>query len=186
MPNVFRRLGGKVTAAKFFTYAALHRIGYLSQTCDVDWARVERLVFVCSGNICRSPYAAEVCRLMGLKVASLALHGRGGSLANSDAIRVADLEGVDLRHHRSINVRDFEFRSNDLVIGMEPSHYRELRKLLTLPAGHLTLLGLWHPNRFPLVPDPYGLGDECFANTFSLIRVATERMLTYRDLALRS
>ena len=53
-----------------------------------------RLVFVCSGNICRSPFAAEYARALGLPSASFGLHADDGAAANPQALAAARRRGI--------------------------------------------------------------------------------------------
>ena len=54
-------------------------LGFYRPFARVDWGRVERVVFVCQGNICRSPYAEARGREVGLPASSFGLGaGVGG------------------------------------------------------------------------------------------------------------
>jgi len=92
----------------------------------VDFSRVSRLVFVCSGNICRSPFGAFYAREKGLEVDSCGLHTRGGDPADPRAVAFAERLGIDMMPHRTKNISDYEPRDGDLLLVMEPGQYEEL------------------------------------------------------------
>lgn len=133
----------------------------------VRWPEVERLVFVCSGNICRSPYAEARAALSGFPAISLALRGDAGRPADPAARAAAALAGVDLGEHRARRFLEADLRAGDLLIAMEPWQARELRRLR--PDLQVTLLGLWSRPRRPHLHDPFTLPAAYFRACFRLI-----------------
>src|SRR5262245_66201200 len=63
----------------------------------IEWSRVRRLVFVCHGNVCRSPYAEARVRQRGVRAASFGLVTTGGVAANAVAQRIAGARGARKR-----------------------------------------------------------------------------------------
>lgn len=59
-----------------------------------EWHRVERFVFVCNGNICRSPYAAAKAASLGLRSASAGLATKNGCPASEAARKHALWRGL--------------------------------------------------------------------------------------------
>src|SRR5690349_21297071 len=96
-----KSLGGLRASFYYFLGTGAAALGLYRRYKQVDWSRVERLVFVCSGNICRSPYAAEYARSLGIPIASFGVDTRGNDTANDVASKVAAARGVDLSNHRS-------------------------------------------------------------------------------------
>lgn len=180
MSKLIRKLGGRRSALAFAGYALSSRLGLFHSQVDVDWHTVKRLVFVCSGNICRSPFAEEYCKTAGLDVASFGLDGVGGMPANQDALRVAKARGLDLSRHVSTSVLQFEPREGDLLIAMEPGQLERIGRLSKTARSQRTLLGLWCSTAYPYIPDPYGMDDSCFEHVFSLIENAAGRLLLNR------
>lgn len=168
MRETIRNLGGAEAATRMVGYCVLGAGGFYRQYRRLDWDRVQRLVFVCKGNICRSPYAAELARSRGLPAISFGLDTRGGDAADSSAMRAGNRAGVDLSRHVSSRVIDYQRRAGDLLLAMEPVQLEPLR---ALAAGQVqvTLLGLWCDRQIPYLPDPYGRRDGCFARVFELI-----------------
>lgn len=139
----------------------------------------ERLVFVCHGNVCRSPYAEHKAQQMGIKSISFGLDTRSGTAANGTAISVATDRGVDLSSHRSQQISVDQLKENDLILAMEPWHIRAIKRLE--PSGHrsVALLGL-AASQWPYsyIPDPYGLSDTMFGSCFDIIDRALETLST--------
>lgn len=145
---------------------------YFSVEKNIDWSRVRRLVYVCMGNICRSPYAEVVTGRYGLPSASLGVLARQGKHANPAAATNALIRGYDLSAHRATAVGEFAVQEGDLLICMEPWHVTSLRTHIPGQSAQITLLGLWGNPRRPYLPDPYGKSDEYFTNCFSYIEHA--------------
>jgi protein-tyrosine-phosphatase len=92
-----------------------------------------KVLFVCSGNICRSPMAAEYLRhraaragLSHLVVDSAGTLDIHGAPASPEALRAMHEIGLDLGGHRSKGVGAADLRSADLVIAMSHEHLAEL------------------------------------------------------------
>jgi protein-tyrosine phosphatase len=171
-----KKLGDSRSALRFVTCALAGRFGAYRLYQRIDWVAARRLVFVCSGNICRSPYAAELAKLRGWNTASFGIDASGGAVANDVAQRVAKARGVDLASHVSMRVADFVVRPGDLLIGMEPRHVRAISEFCLGTGAQVTLMGLWSIPQAPFLPDPYGMKDECFEYVFDLIESALERI----------
>jgi protein-tyrosine phosphatase len=149
------------------------RFGLLRSFRTVEWRRVERLVFVCQGNICRSPYAEARARASGLSNASsFGLNATPGLPAHSTMLRLSPLE---LSQHRTRARSGLILTSQDLLIGMEPWHGQALR-LLETGGAQVTLLGLWGAYRRPHIEDPFGLSDDYFRTCMSIIDDAVRQL----------
>ena len=92
-----------------------------------------KLLFVCSGNICRSPMAAEYFRhraarsgLSHVVVASAGTLGLVGVPAAAEAVRVMAEFEVDLKAHRSSALEVADLRSSDMVVVMSRDHLEVL------------------------------------------------------------
>ncbi|MBV1916679.1 MAG: phosphotyrosine protein phosphatase [Sphingomonadaceae bacterium] len=125
--------------------------------------RVQRLVFVCHGNICRSAYAEALARRAGARTASFGLSTTTGKPAHEPVLRHADGRGVDLSAHRTTAVEDYRPAEGDLLLAMETRHLRRLAadgRLLRLPR---VLLGSYALPQVPHLHDPYQLDERYMA-----------------------
>lgn len=125
-----RRLRDAAKAVRGRINRALHPLWRRRALRAVDEAGFpSRVLFVCHGNICRSPYAEKVLEREArgrLGAVSAGLMGPDRP-APEAALRVAAERGVDLEEHRSRLVSDDLLRSAALVVVMDPYQARALR-----------------------------------------------------------
>jgi protein-tyrosine phosphatase len=98
-------------------------------------AGVPTLLFVCTGNLCRSPMAAALARkvLAGRAEAVDVLSAgllQGGQPATGEAVELMKRRGLDLSTHRSRRLGDALAPPPDLILGMAQEHARAVVDLL--------------------------------------------------------
>jgi protein-tyrosine phosphatase len=115
-----------------------------------------KVLFVCSGNICRSPMAAEYFRhraahsgLSHVVVDSAGTLGIEDAPAAEEAVQAMAEIGVDLSGHRSKGLTATLLRTTDLTVAMTRGHLEHLA--LRYPEGHDRRLLL---RAFEKGPDP--------------------------------
>jgi len=121
--------GGKRATLRHLRNLAAYVAGRFSRHERLDATRIERLVFVCKGNICRSAYAHAVASARGLRAASFGLDTPGDEPADPVAARNALARGVSLATHRTSSSRSFALEPTDLLVVMEPEQAQELELL---------------------------------------------------------
>jgi len=136
---------------------------------EVDGDRFE-VLFVCSGNICRSPLAAALLerklRVLGIEgvvaksAGTLDLEGRG---ASHWAKEVAAENGLDLSDHVSRQVNRRMLEEAGVVVAMSKGHAEQLSSILPSVERKMVVLD---------VPDPYGLEKKAYEAAFGAIRDA--------------
>lgn len=140
-----------------------------------------KILFVCLGNICRSPAAQGVMERLvserGLKdkyeIDSAGLYGGHAGQLPDPRMRVHALRrGLDLTH-RSRQVRESDFDSFDIIVAMDDSNYDRLRSLAPTTENEAKVVRMAeffsiHPWA-DCVPDPYYDGAEGFENALDLI-----------------
>lgn len=161
--------GGKRGYLEHARTRALYALGAYRIARDIEWATVNRLVFVCKGNICRSPYASARARLLGVQSASFGLDAADGAPADPAALHAARSLGVDLSAHRSARRESCRIADDDLLVVFEPSQLAEIKRRGIDPIPRVTLLGIWAQPLRVHIQDPYGRGDRYFHRCFSLI-----------------
>jgi len=134
----------------------------------VDWRRVDRLVFICHGNICRSPLAEVYAHQLGVSALSFGLNCRNDAPADPRAVKYASKINLDLSGHRTQNIKLFKVQSSDLLIVMEPIH------LLSMPdeisrLAQVTLAGLWLSRPSPYIHDPFNANDSFFTRCEDMV-----------------
>ena len=167
--SIAKRYGRKRAFVLHYIGLLIYTLGGYRRFVKIEWDRVTRLVFVCKGNICRSPYAEAKARALGLNANSCGLRTNGVRLADTTAIRIAGFRDVDLTPHRSHDVQDLRLGFHDLLIGMEPWHAREVLSLSKSSGAQVTLLGLWGDRPHVRITDPLGLVESYYCTCFSVI-----------------
>jgi protein-tyrosine phosphatase len=148
---------------------------------DKGW---ERLVFVCTGNICRSPYADAVARRHGLEAVSCGTETQTGLPANPTAIEVAQSRGVDLSSHVTTRWEDLGLGSDDLIVAMQLRHARAVLPRARAQGCRVALFSsLLAPDYAP-IRDPYGHPRERFEAVFDLIDLGVRRAAQLRGPAV--
>jgi protein-tyrosine phosphatase len=144
----------------------------------LDPAAIRRVVVICHGNICRSPFAAGLLaqRAPALEVRSSGLHAAPGRPAEAAATRAAAAFGVDLAGHAARTMDAADAAWADLVLGMEGHHVAAVRAAWPEARRKTLLLGDFLPGPPYGIEDPWGRDDAFFAETFERIRLATERL----------
>jgi len=163
------RYGGRRAFAEHLLSRCKAAVGAYASSTEIDWRTARRLVFVCKGNICRSPYAAARARELGLQAISFGLEADDGTTADPLAVRNALARNLDLSSHRSARLVASGLRQGDVVLLFEPRHLTICRGVCgNVPEG-ISLLGLWTQPMRPYISDPFGKSDRYFQECFSII-----------------
>jgi len=165
----FERYGGRRGYLVHLSELSKNIFGLYRPLVQIDWPRIDRLVFICAGNICRSPYAAERARTCGVNSVSFGLQASPGANADPVATRNASRRNVDLIRHRSRRLEADSVRATDLVLLFEPRQVEAFRSINSTAVGALSLAGLWSRPVRPHVADPYAKSDRYFQECFSII-----------------
>lgn len=138
---------------------------------------MKRILFVCTGNICRSPTAeaffADLVRRSKLEnliyTDSVGIENwHQGKPPDSRAIESLRDRGVDMRHLRARKITDDDYWQNDLILAMDRSHLEYLKKHAGPDAGEIHLF-LESLGRKDDVPDPYYGTEQDFDDVLDLI-----------------
>lgn len=165
-----KRYGSKKGLLRYFAYEVLRVLGVYRNFNKVDFTQVKRLVFVCHGNICRSPLGEAVARQQGVPTTSFGLDTRGGDSADPRAIAWAQANGYNLNEHITQRVDQYTPQAGDLLIGMEPKHIRQLKAQFAQAPVQITLIGLWLQSPLAYLHDPYNTSSEYFARCEESVR----------------
>ncbi|HEY2115642.1 MAG TPA: ATP-grasp domain-containing protein [Candidatus Angelobacter sp.] len=124
-----------------------------------------KIVFLCYGNICRSPLAAALAeqRLSGVNIESAGFHQQEGRSSPEKIQRIGSSFGVDLSGHRSKSVTPELLANADLVIAMDKENLNCLRREFPEVQERTTLLGLFGNPPALAIADPY-LADEAITH----------------------
>lgn len=118
----------------------------------------QRVVTVCTGNICRSPVAEAVFRAQcsNVIVSSAGLHALVGQGIDPDSRRAAQQYGIALHDHSARQFSAEIGAEADVIIVMEKHHRLEIMQRWPHLLGKTFLLG--HFEKAKEIPDPYRQG----------------------------
>lgn len=122
----------------------------------------KQMLFVCTGNTCRSPMAehlaAYLCRsVRGWGFASAGMFAREGAPASEGAVAVMKERGLDLREHRARQLDAGLAASVDYLIGLTQEHAELMRSQFPEMAGKIRTLHSFNPaDPARDVMDPFG------------------------------
>ncbi|KIV53573.1 phosphotyrosine protein phosphatase [Aneurinibacillus migulanus] len=147
-----------------------------------------RVIFVCLGNICRSPLGEGVFRHLveekGLveyfiidSAGTASYHA--GELPDPGSRRIAEKHGISLNGQYARQFIANDLTQWDYIIAMDSTNHSNIRQLGALSSGNLHLMREFDPEGSGDVPDPWARGDEAFLETYTIIRRSCEKLLEY-------
>lgn len=170
------KYGSKKGLALNVYYSTLQFLGLFKRYKNINLTAIDRVIFVCAGNICRSPLAEAVAHKFDFPTDSYGLNCRGGDGGDPRAIQFCSMADLDLTKHITKNISTYIPQQGDLVIGMEPKHIKHLKPLIK-DRAQLTLIGLWLQKPKPYIHDPYNTNAEYFYLCETQVAKATECLL---------
>ena len=150
-----------------------------------------RILFVCLGNICRSPAADGIMHDLVEKqgvadrfmIDSAGTYGgHRGELPDPRMRSAASRRGYTLTH-RARQVSEADFDRFDMIVGMDDMNYETLYRMAPSPEAarkifRMTEFCRRHPDR-TYVPDPYYEGHEGFELVLDMLEDGCEGILEY-------
>lgn len=155
-------------------------------------AMKSKILFVCMGNICRSPTAEGIFRklvnehssLVNIEIDSCGTIGyHVGEPPDHRSVSFAKRRGYDLSPIRSrkISIEDFEYF--DLILAMDIENLNNLKVIADNNERHLKKIGLFLDfdvtNSVRIVPDPYYGGSSGFDDVIDLIEAASKGLIVH-------
>jgi len=146
-----------------------------------------RVLFVCTGNLCRSPLARAMldaeAALQGLahrlETASAGTHARDGQACPPAQLEIAAAHGLDLSGHRARRLTARDFTDFDVLVALDLGHLDQLNFMRPQDARAeqmLLLSGVDEAGTIE-VPDPYGGSARGYAHAADLIRMGVRHLL---------
>lgn len=147
---------------------------------------VHSILFVCKGNICRSPFAEYMAKnilkdLEGKtgeqKVSSAGIHANKTEKPPLEAVNIAKKYGVEMPEHESQPINYEMIEAYDMIVVMETCQYKFLRKIFMEFSNKIYLLSLFDSRYATIgssyfkynIQDPYGKRPEDYNLCFDRI-----------------
>lgn len=143
---------------------------------------MKQILFVCSGNTCRSPLAEGIARqvLGGLApeviVSSAGTSAMEGSAASSHSVAVARQNGIDIAGHEARLLNGALVRDADLIVTMGRSHRETVGAIDPDALAYSFPLTSFSKTHSGDVPDPIGGDESVYEDTYHLMRSCIEAL----------
>lgn len=154
---------------------------------EMDSMKPIRILFVCLGNICRSPLAEGVLRECAARqglASQITIDSAGtgawhiGDPPDSRSIEAARRHGIDIAALRGRKVSKADFEAFDLILGMDGENVSTLRRIAPAGlAGKIDLFLAYASGRDQDVPDPYYDGPEAFERLYQMLEAGCSSLL---------
>lgn len=146
-----------------------------------------RILFLCTGNTCRSPLAEVIARRdlaargwAHVDIRSAGIAAAPGSPASAGAVHAAALHGLDLSGHEAHQLTEETVSWADLILAMSPRHVQAARALGGADTAALItdIAARENPDGVPeAVTDPFGGSEREYEATFELLERLVDRVL---------
>ncbi|MEI6454755.1 MAG: low molecular weight protein-tyrosine-phosphatase [bacterium] len=150
-----------------------------------------KVLFVCTGNICRSPLAEGILRdKLSKRGTDIQVDSCGfesfhkGDPPDQRALSIARKRGIDISGHASrlFTIRDFD--AFDRIYVMDASHYGKLMRLARNETDRRKvdyILNILHPGKNIPVPDPWYEDLAAFEKVYNILEPACEKIALELD-----
>jgi protein-tyrosine-phosphatase len=147
---------------------------------------MKSILFVCTGNSCRSVMAEGLFRKVvehraeEFEIASAGISAMDGFPASPETIEVMSGEGVDVSQHLSQRLKPDMVRAADKIYVMEKLHKDWILRLAPEAKSKTFLLGEFREPSHGMgdveIPDPIRMSDSFYRNVLSVIRECVEKI----------
>lgn len=144
---------------------------------------LKKILFVCSGNTCRSPLAEGIAKKVFLEgkpfeshISSAGSSAQDGLPASPLADKVAEANSWDLSNHKATLLSRALVREADLIVVMGSNHRAIIGSLEPAALEHTYLLTDFCDEEEGDIHDPIGAGLESYARTYALIEKCVRAM----------
>jgi protein-tyrosine phosphatase len=145
---------------------------------------IKKILFVCTGNICRSPTAEYYLRkrlkemnITGVEVESVGILALDNNPVSQDTRNIMESLGIFIDGHRSSPLTLEKVQNADLILVMEKSHKKLIEDRIPRQAHKVKLLGAYINGDEEEIIDPYGNEETVHRESFEQIRKSIENLI---------
>lgn len=135
---------------------------------------ISSILFVCTGNICRSPAAEAFLKSLvpgelNISIISAGTHAKDGFSATENMVAVCLENGINLKKHTARRLTAEMIAEADLIFAMERSHLEDILSVNVRAVEKTAYLGSFSDSGL-FIADPYGCNLEEYRVCFEQIR----------------
>jgi len=145
----------------------------------------DNILFICKGNICRSPFAkyyAQKILPKTMNILSSGHYSETGRRCPMKAIKAAKEYDIDLRNHRSTLVTKELIQNVKIIYIFDEENRDVLFSQFPFTQGKIYLLGAIDKNLPNIIPDPYGNNYCQYKKTYYIISQAIDSINNSLDM----
>jgi len=141
------------------------------------------ILFICTGNTCRSPMAEGLLKDMARKkgmdinVSSAGTFAFDGQEVSMEAVEVMKEEGIDIKNHRARIIHRDLLESADLILTMSSNHKKQLQNKYDFLKGKVYTLKEFAYKKEEDIEDPFGRGIDAYKKAKEEIKEALKEII---------
>jgi protein-tyrosine-phosphatase len=158
---------------------ALHHATHFGDRASLP--SVRRLLFVCHGNICRSPFAERLAKvqLEGCSVSSAGVRAKPNLRSPDRLVQIAQAMGLDLESRRSVRLGAAHVTWADLILVMDGDNFSRVAADFPEAVTKMTLLGLFARGASAVIRDPDPGSEDAILDVLDQIREAVNGLVAW-------